>query len=216
LKNKFHIEGLLFKIISHKDENIKFIDMRNISRNTWKNISDVQYISGLKKGDNQITESFFYGLCNYSLNNVKYSLMKNVEYDELVSELFIYLSKDNWHKLDTYNRVKDCSLRSWMTRITWRYFFQQKKRLLGRDILSDDGQIFNVLDKGNVGIETAVDIDIVFKRMANKRFAKVLQWFFIDGSDVEDIAVKLDTSKANVYNIKHRAIEQFVAQYDAC
>jgi hypothetical protein len=103
-----------------------------------------------------------------------------------------------------------------MTRITWRYFFQQKKRLLGRDILSDDGQMFNVLDKGNVGIETAVDIDIVFKRMANKRFAKVLQWFFIDGSDVEDIAVKLDTSKANVYNIKHRAIEQFVAQYDAC
>ena len=77
--------------------------MRTISSNIWKNISDTEYIAGLKSGNNHITESFFYVLCNYLLNDIRFSLMNgNVDYDELVNELFLYLSKDNWHKLETF------------------------------------------------------------------------------------------------------------------
>ena len=110
--------------------------MRTISSNIWKKISNAEYIAGLKVADSHITEAFFYGLCNYLLNDIKYSLMEgNVDYDELVNELFIYLSKDNWHKLETFAGINGCSLCSWVTRITWRYFFKQRERLLGKVVL---------------------------------------------------------------------------------
>ena len=190
--------------------------MRAISSNIWKKISDTEYIVGLKRSDNHITESFFYGLCNYLLNDIKYSLMEgNVDYDELANELFIYLSKDNWHKLDTFAGINGCSLNSWVTRITWRYFFKQRERLLGKVVLDiTDIQAGNTSD--NLDTEIAMDVNTTFERMPNKRYVQVLQWMLVEGYDADEVATKLNTTVANVYNIKHRAIVQFVEVYNAC
>ena len=190
--------------------------MRTISSNIWKNISDTEYIAGLKSGNNHIIESFFYGLCNYLLYDIKYSLMEgNVDYDELVNELFIYLSKDNWHKLDTFAGINGCSLCSWVTRITWRYFFKQRERLLGKAVLDiTDVQISNTSD--NLDTEIAMDVNTTFERMPNKRYVQVLQWMLVERYVADEVATKLNTTAANVYNIKHRAIVQFVEVYNAC
>ena len=190
--------------------------MRTINSNIWKNISDIEYIAGLKSGNNHITESFFYGLCNYLLNDIRFSLMEgNVDYDELVNELFIYLSKDNWHKLETFAGINGCSLCSWVTRITWRYFFKQRERLLGKVVLDiTDIQVGNTSD--NLDTEIAMDVNTTFERMPNKRYVQVLQWMLVEGYDADEVATKLNTTVANVYNIKHRAIVQFVDEYNAC
>ena len=173
--------------------------MRTISSNIWKKISDTEYIAGLKSGNNHITESFFYGLCNYLLNDIKYSLMEgNVDYDELVNELFIYLSKDNWHKLDTFTGINGCSLCSWVTRITWRYFFKQRERLLGKGVLDiTDIQVGKTSD--NLDTEIAMDVNTTFERMPNKRYVQVLQWMLVEGYNADEVATKLNTTAANVY-----------------
>ena len=190
--------------------------MRAISSNIWKKISDTEYIAGLKSGNNHITESFFYGLCNYLLNDIRFSLMDgHVDYDELVNELFIYLSTDNWHKLDTFAGINGCSLCSWVTRITWRYFFKQRERLLGKVVFDiTDIQVGNTSD--NLDTEIAMDVNTTFERMPNKRYVQVLQWMLVEGYDAVEVATKLNTTAANVYNIKHRAIVQFVEVYNAC
>lgn len=190
--------------------------MRAISSNIWKKISDTEYIVGLKRSDNHITESFFYGLCNYLLNDIKYSLMEgNVDYDELVNELFIYLSKDNWHKLDTFAGINGCSFYSWVTRITWRYFFKQRECLLGKTALNiTDTLVCHTSD--NLDTEIAMDVKTTFERMPNKRYVQVLQWMLVEGYDADEVATKLNTTAANVYNIKHRAIVQFVQVFNAC
>ena len=190
--------------------------MRAISSNIWKKISDTEYIVGLKRSDNHITESLFYGLCNYLLNDIQYSLMEgNVDYDELVNELFIYLSKDNWHKLDTFAGINGCSFYSWVTRITWRYFFKQRERLLGKTALNiTDTLVCHTSDI--LDTEIAMDVNTTFERMPNKRYVQVLQWMLVEGYDADEVATKLNTTVANVYNIKHRAIVQFVEVYDAC
>lgn len=190
--------------------------MRTISSNIWKNISDTEYIAGLKSGNNHITESFFYGLCNYLLNDIRFSLMNgNVDYDELVNELFLYLSKDNWHKLETFAGINSCSLCSWVSRITWRYYFKQRERLLGKVVLDiTDVRICNTSD--NLDTEIAMDVNTTLKKMPNKRYVQVLQWMLVEGYDADEVATKLNTTAANVYNIKHRAIVQFVEVYNAC
>ena len=190
--------------------------MRAISSNIWKKISDTEYIAGLKSGNNHITESFFYGLCNYLLNDIRFSLMDgHVDYDELVNELFIYLSTDNWHKLDTFAGINRCSLCSWVTRITWRYFFKQRERLHGKVVLDiSEVEISDCVE--NLNTEIAMDVNTTFERMPNKRYVQVLQWMLVEGYDADEVATKLNTTAANVYNIKHRAIVQFVEVYNAC
>lgn len=190
--------------------------MRTINSNIWRKISDAEYIAGLKSGNNHITESFFYGLCNYLLNDIKYSLMGgNVDYDELVNDLFIYLSKDNWHKLDTFAGINGCSLCSWVTRITWRFFLKQRAPLLGKAVLDiAEIQIRETTD--NLETEIAMDVAATFEKMPSNRYVQVLQWMLVDGYDADEVAAKLNTTVANVYNIKHRAIVQFVEVYNAC
>lgn len=190
-------------------------DMRNVNCNIWKNISDKEYITGLKGSDNRITESFFYGLCSYTLNDIRFSLMQNmIEYDELVNELYIYLSKDNWHKLDTFAGLNGCSLCSWMVRLAWRFFMSRRERLLGATSVSvDDVQIEDVVD--SLDMEIAMDVETTLSKMKNERYVKVLKWMLVNGLDAEEVANLLNTSIPNVYNIKHRAIVQFVEIYNA-
>ena len=139
----------------------------------------------------------------------------NVDYDELVNELFIYLSKNNWHKLDTFAGINGCSLCSWVTRITWRYFIKQRERLLGRAML-DIAEVQVGKTSDSLDAEIAMDVNATFERMPNKRYVQLLQWMLVDGFDADEVAVKLNTTVANVYNIKHRAIVQFVEVYNAC
>ena len=189
--------------------------MRNISSKIWKKVSDKEYINGLKRGDKDITEMFFYGLCNYMLNDIKFSLMQgSVEYDELVSELFIFLSKDNWHKLDTFSGINGCSLCSWVSRITWRYFMKQRERLLGKATLDiTEIQIDDIDDY--LEEEIVEDVMSTFENMSNERYVQILQWMFVEGYEADEVAEKLNTTKSNVYNIKHRAIVQFVETFNA-
>ena len=67
------------------------------------------------------------------------------------------------------------------------------------DILSDD--------------DIRMDIEKVLKMMPNRRYAEVLKLNLYYGYSAEDIAVILDTTIPNVYNIKHRAVMQFISIY---
>ena len=188
--------------------------MRSINDNIWKKISDKEYIEGLKKGNNHVTEAFFYGLCNYTLNDIRSSLMHNaVDYDELVSELYMYLSANNWHKLDTFAGLNSCTLRSWVVRITWRFFMKRREHLVGRvSVSTDEIQINDAID--NLNVEIALDVEATFARMTNATYVQVLKWMLVECYDAEEVALKLDKTVANVYNIKHRAIVQFVKVYN--
>lgn len=191
--------------------------MRRIINNDWKRITDADYIAGLKTGNDHVTQSFFYGLCDFLLNDIKYSLMGGkVDYDELVNELFIYMSKDEWHKLDTFAGINGCSLVTWVTRITWRYFFKQRCRLDYNPCIDVCTEDINVSVNDHLDLEISMDVSATFEGMANKRNVKVLKWLLVEGYAPEEVAVKLNTTVSNVYNIKHRAIVQFVEIYNAC
>lgn len=177
--------------------------------------TDAQYIQGLKDGDAKVTHSFFYNLCNYTINDVRISLMHcQIGYDELVNELFIYLSANNWSKLNTFSGFNGCSLMSWMVKLTWRFFMQRRESILGKHDSLDtyaetiDGKVVSLLD-----LEIAMDVESTFRRMANKRYVQVLTWMLVEGYSAEEVAERLQTSVANVYNIKHRAIVQFIETY---
>ncbi|MCM1141568.1 MAG: hypothetical protein NC453_23600, partial [Muribaculum sp.] len=70
------------------------------------------------------------------------------------------------------------------------------------------------ISEDSLNLEIAMDVESTFKRMSNKRYVQVLKWMLVDGYDADEVAKLLGTPVSNVYNIKHRAIEQFVETYN--
>lgn len=193
-----------------------FIMELNRFNNQTKAFSDNDYIDGLKHDDSNVIQTFFYSLCNYTLNDIRWSLMHGrIDYDELVNELYLYLSADNWHKLDTFEGKNNCTLKSWMVRLAWRFFMQQRPRLLfdGYHPEYEKGDGYEETED-SLNLEIAMDVESTFSRMSNKRYVQVLKWMLIDGFDADEVAKFLDTPVSNIYNIKHRAIVQFVETYN--
>lgn len=176
-------------------------------------LSDEQYIDGLKAGDSAITHSFFYVLCRYTLTDIMHSLMgRTLDYDDLVNELYVYLSTDKWHKLDTFRALNGCRLSSWVSVVAWRFFMQARPRLL-HQAAADLVDIEPLSPATDIDIEISIDVENTFAAMPNKRYVSLLRLMLIEGYDSAEAAKKLETTVDNIYNLKRRAIQQFIAIY---
>ena len=68
------------------------------------NETDAIFIKALKMGNNEISRQFFYKEIGGILHKIRMEVFRgNVDFDELVSELYIYLSRDNWTKFDGFD-----------------------------------------------------------------------------------------------------------------
>lgn len=80
---------------------------------------------------------------------------------------------------------------------------------------SDEGSALDCVKSAEIlsDVDIRMDIEKVMKMMPNRRYAEVLKLNLYYGYSAEDIAVILDTTVSNVYNIKHRAVMQFISIY---
>lgn len=178
-------------------------------------LPDERYIDGLKSGDPVVTHSFFYDLCRYTLTDIINSLMgRTLDYDDLVNELYVYLSTDNWRKLDTFRALNGCRLSSWVSVVAWRFFMRSRPRLL-HQATADLAEVERQPPTADIDIEIEISIDVenTFAAMPNKRYANLLRLLLIEGYDSAEAAKRLETTVDNIYNLKRRAIQQFIATY---
>lgn len=178
-------------------------------------LTDIDYINGLKTADQKITYRFFYELCGYILYDIRSTLLQDrVEFDDMVNELYVYLSDRNWHKLDTFAALNGCRLSSWMIPLSWRFFLQRRAYLLGMSV-DNSMEVGKVKDDymDEFDIEVLLEVEQTFAVMPNKKYVQVLRWLLIDGYNPDEVAVRLHTRVSNVYNIKHRAVVQFIKYY---
>lgn len=178
-------------------------------------LTDIDYINGLKTADQKITYRFFYELCGYILYDIRSTLLQDrVEFDDMVNELYVYLSDRNWHKLDTFAALNGCRLSSWMIPLSWRFFLQKRAYLLGMSV-DNSMEVGKVKDDymDEFDIEVLLEVEQTFAVMPNKKYVQVLRWLLIDGYNPDEVAVRLHIRVSNVYNIKHRAVVQFIKYY---
>lgn len=185
-----------------------FFDNKNI------NSLDKVVILGLKKHDEKICHHFFNAEIGGILHKIRMEVFGgNVDFDELVSELYIYLSRDNWSKLDGFDGKNGCRLRSWMIPVAWRYFMSIRERLLKSENFGNNSGTFEDSARDDLRIQIAIDVNAVLARMPNQRYAEIIRLLLIEGYAPQDVAGMLDMRVENVYNLKHRAINQFIELY---
>ncbi len=178
------------------------------------NETDATFIEALKNGNNEISRQFFYKEIGGILHKIRMEVFHGyVEFDELVSELYLYLSRDNWTKLDGFDGKNGCHLRTWMIPVAWRYLMSIRERLLKTENFEEDSGVIRDSVRDDLRIQIAIDVNAVLLRMPNQRYAEIIRLLLIEGYASQDVADMLGMNVGNVYNLKHRAINQFIELY---
>lgn len=178
------------------------------------NETDAIFIKALKMGNNEVSRQFFYKEIGGILHKIRMEVFRgNVDFDELVSELYIYLSRDNWTKFDGFDGKNGCRLRTWIIPVAWRYFMSIRERLLKTEKIDDNSGVIKDSVRDDLRIQIAIDVNAVLSRMPNQRYAEIIRLLLIEGYASQDVADMLDMKVENIYNLKHRAINQFIELY---
>ena len=179
---------------------------------------DLVYIDALKNGRHDLIDRFFRVELAPLLGEIRSEVFRHrVETAELVSELYLLLNADGWRRLDSFTGERGCRLRTWMSQVAWRYFLSARARILGcRDCETEfDTDLHSDKVNDDLRIQIAIDVNAVLARMPNRRYAEIIRLLVIEGYSPADTAAMLDTSADNIYNLKHRAISQFLKLYGA-
>ena len=166
--------------------------------------TDKQIVDGILRGDERIIGYFFNRKCRPIFAYIIRSVF-DFQIDEatLVSELYIYLQKNDWYKVRQFDfRSK---LTTWANVVAIRFF--QKKR----SELIESGSIEALNNKTDFGlvplgdIDRRIDIEEAMKKMPNERYRQVIELLDIQGTRPEELAEEMNVTIDNLYNIHRRA-----------
>lgn len=170
-------------------------------------MTDQEIIQGLIARDNRVTEEFFFGSCRpLFLSVMKLVFNYEVDYDEMVNELYIYLMEDDAVKLRNFQYRS--TVYQWLKILSIRFFIKKKGRMI------DDKSKETPYDMRSMHCLTTEkasekgDVERLFTRMNNKRYVLVIQRLILEDWEPEQLAEEMGITTANLYNIKRRAMAQ--------
>lgn len=170
-------------------------------------MTDKEIIQGLIAHDKHVTKDFFFVSCRPLFKSIiKQVFNYEVEYDELVNELYIYLMENDAAKLKGFQYRS--SLYQWLKVVAIRFYINKRNTLI--DEKNNSTLYENKVKDIIVESETTAKADLnrLFSLMPNKRYVYVIQRLVIEGWVPEQLAEEMNITTANLYNIKRRAMAQ--------
>lgn len=183
-------------------------------------MTDKEIIQGLIARNEHVTRDFFYVSCQPLFTSIiKQVFSYEVDYDEVVNELYVYLMENDAAKLKGFQYRS--SVFQWLKVVAIRFFINK------RDDLIDDRHNSTLYDNNIKDVteereDTAkADLNRLLNQMPNKRYVYVIRRLIIEDWEPEQLANEMNITTANLYNIKRRAMAQLtqvaindVRQYD--
>lgn len=168
--------------------------------------SDRQIVDGILSNDKVIIEHFFFEKCSGMFDFILERVFDNeINKDELISELYLHLSSDNWNKIEQFDfRSK---LTTWTTVVAIRFFQKKRTKLIGN-------QFENALNRKEANIKvgherllnTRIDVRNAIINLKNERYKEVIVALDIKDMQPEELAKQMDITVDNLYNIHRRAL----------
>ena len=170
-------------------------------------MTDQEIVKGLIERDEYVTKDFFFVKCRplfCSIINIVFDY--EVEYDEMVNELYLYLMEDDAIKLRNFGYRS--SVYQWLKVLAIRFFIKKQARMIdnasGESPYDKQDQIATPESCVAVGS----DMERLFEAMPTKRYVYVIRRLILEDSEPEEVARKMSITTANLYNIKRRAMAQ--------
>lgn len=173
-------------------------------------MTDQKIIQGLIRRDNKITTEFFFEKCRPLFCNImKYVFDYEVEYDEMVNELYVYLMEDDAVKLRNFQYRS--SIYQWLKVLAIHFFIKKRGNLIDDTSQEAPYDGRNQIADTEKDMAAEGDIERLFKNMPNKRYVLVIRRFILEDHEPEQLAQEMNITTANLYNIKRRAIAQLTS-----
>ncbi|MCM1521277.1 MAG: hypothetical protein NC039_01330 [Muribaculaceae bacterium] len=177
---------------------------------------DQKLIEALRNGLPEETREFFYEDLWAMIETIRLKLFQGKpDHNDLVSELYIHLSAGDWRKLDTFTGRGGCRLKSWVSIIAWRFFILRCAQAIPSEAIVDETEVSDEHSSDDSDMQTVMDVRNVLERMPNRRYARILSMLMLEGFSPKETADALGTNTANIYNMKRRAIDQFIKCFDS-
>ena len=170
-------------------------------------MTDQEIIKGLIARDNRVTEEFFFVRCRpLFLSIIGKVFDYQVEYDELVNELYLYLMQDDAKRLREFEYRS--TVYQWLKVVAIRFFIKRRKQMLENSCEDTlyEGQSVSPVDEKEPLAKS--DLRRLFSMMPNKRYVYVIQQLVIEDLEPEEVAKEMNVTVDNLYNIKRRAMAQ--------
>ena len=170
-------------------------------------MTDQEIIQGLINRDNRVTEDFFFVQCRPLFIRIMQNVFDyDVEYDEMVNELYVYLMEDDALKLRNFQYRS--TVYQWLKILATRFFIKKQGSLI------DDTSKQTPYDgrQQTAGTEKDMtaegDLERLFRNMPNKRYVYVIRRLILEDREPDELAKEMNITTANLYNIKRRAMAQ--------
>lgn len=166
--------------------------------------SDQQIVDGILNNDQTIIQHFFFKECKPMFEYIAHAVFDdNVECNELVNELFLYLRHNDWHKVRQFDfRSK---LSTWVSVVAVRFFQKMRMQMIETtpfDALNHQKDIY----KSALGNEkTYMALYRAIQQMPNPRYREVIIELELNQRKPEIVAKSMNITVDNLYNIRRRA-----------
>ena len=181
----------------------------NVERNCKIQImTDKEIISSLIAHDPKVTAQFFFKDCRPLFISVIRRIFDKqiVNYDEIISELYILLMENDAKKLRSFKF--ESTLYQWLKTIAIRHCLLLKNKA---KVIEDESP--GPLNNNQRELSSAessqarMDMETLLRLMKNQRYALVIRLLMIEDRTPEEVARQLCVTVDNLYNIKRRAIQ---------
>lgn len=170
-------------------------------------MTDQAIIEALLNHDEELTRQFFFHDCRpLFCSIIRHVFSYEVDYDEFVNELYLHLMERDGARLRQFEGRS--SLYQWLKVVAIRYFIAKRDRMI--DPVSDEALLekseHHRADHPETRLIASIDLEKLLAGMANKRQSYVLRRLMIDDAEPQQVALELQITVANLYNIKKRAL----------
>lgn len=137
-----------------------------------------------------------------------------VEFVDLIQELYLYMSKDNWARLKKYD--PSMPFVNWFSVVSYRFFKDFSRSMIDS---SSTMPISNMSDHSIAMASTGkvspimMDIKSALSRLKPPRDKEILEALLIRDEEPESVAEKFSVTVENLYNIKRRALAKLIKNH---
>ena len=170
-------------------------------------MTDREIIEGLIARDNRVTEEFFFDKCRPLFCSIMQKVFDyEVEYDEMVNELYVYLMENDAIKLRNFEYRS--SVYQWLKVLAIRFFINKRGRMIDDTSQETPYDGHQQMVDSETDMTAEGDMERLFNNMPSKRYVYVIRRLILEDWEYEDLAKDMNITTANLYNIRRRAMAQ--------
>lgn len=172
--------------------------------------SDRQVVDGILMNDEKIIEYFFFDVCKPMFKYIVHTIFDdNVDREELISELFLYLQHKDWYKIRQFDfRSK---LATWVSVVAVRFFRKVRMQMIENISIETLNNQESIYKDALENEEKYIVLYRAIQQMPNIRYREVIVELELNQRKPEEVAKQMNITVDNLYNIRRRARLQLKA-----